>query len=77
MFSNFLTIQIIDPEEIFTPKPKNIHLPNQTFPMFLVIGMHMDMDMNDMIPDPCFWTYLFNHICLNLNCVIYSTVLIQ
>ena len=65
MFSNFLTIQII--EEIFTPKPKNIHLPNQTFPLFLVIGigMYMDMDMNDMIPDPCFWTYLFNQICLN------------
>ena len=52
MFSNFLTIQIIDPEEIFTPKPKHIHLPNQTFPMFLVIGIGMYMDMNNMIPVP-------------------------
>ena len=58
IFINFLTIQII--EEIFTPKPQNIHLPNQTFSMFSVIGMYMDMNMNDMIPDPSFWTYLFN-----------------
>ena len=47
IFINFLAIQII--KEIFTPKPKNIHLPNQTFSMFSVIGMYMDM--NDMIPD--------------------------